>query len=265
MLVRCIKLTVAYDGTAYVGFQRQPNGIAVQQRLEEALRAVTGDPGLRIGAAAGRTDAGVHARGQVVHLHTESSIPIDRWPHAVNSHLPADIVVTGAEWVPDGFHARYWALEKRYRYTFELAPFPSPLNRLYAYHWPRPVDVAAMREAASLLVGRHDFAAFRSTGGAARTSTRTITELVLMESAPLLHMEVAADGFLYNMVRIIAGTLLEVGAGRRSLKDVAEALRTGERRLAGRTLPPHGLCLESVTYGDGPKPRPGMADEEEWA
>lgn len=262
--MRCIKLTIAYDGTAYAGFQRQPNGVAVQQRLEEALRAVTGDPEMRIGAAAGRTDAGVHARGQVVHLHTQSAIPIERWPYALNSRLPDDIVVTGAEVVPEGFHARYWALEKRYRYTFDLSPFPSPMNRLYAYHWYRPLDLAAMRQAAGLLVGQHDFAAFRSTGGAAKTSTRSITQLQLTEAAPLLYMDVAADGFLYNMVRIIAGTLLEVGAGRRSLTDVAGALRTGDRRLAGRTLPPHGLCLEAVAYGDGPKRRPSDAVEEEW-
>ena len=163
--MRTIKLILAYDGTAYAGFQRQPNGITIQQRLEEALRAVTGEPELRIGAAAGRTDAGVHARGQVVHLRTRATIPIDRWPAAVNSRLPDDIAVVGAEAVPPEFHARYWAREKRYRYTFCIAPYRLPLARLYSYHWPRPVDVDAMREAAALLVGRHDFAAFRATRG----------------------------------------------------------------------------------------------------
>lgn len=248
-----IKLTLQYDGTGYAGFQRQPNGVTIQERLEEALRAVAGEPDLRIGAAAGRTDAGVHARGQVVHFQTDSRIPPDRWPYALNQHLPPDIVAVGAEVVPDGFHARYWARSKRYRYTVECAPFPSPLSRLYAYHWNRPLDVRRMREAAQLLAGRHDFAAFRSAGGAAKTSVRTISLLRVSEAAPFLLMDVAADGFLYNMVRIIAGTLIEVGAGRRSLEEVRRALETGDRRFAGRTLPPHGLCLEAVEYGDGPK------------
>lgn len=261
--MQTIKLTLQYDGTAYAGFQRQPNGVTIQEKLEQALRLITGEPDLKIGAAAGRTDAGVHARGQVVHIRTAATIPIDRWPHALNSRLPADIVVTRAEQVPEGFHARYWALEKRYRYTIEASPFPSPLHRLYAYHWGRPLDAGLMRQAAELLTGRHDFAAFRSTGGAAKTSTRTVTRLDVIESAPFLLIDVAADGFLYNMVRILAGTLLEVGAGRRPLDDVRRALATGERRFAGKTLPPHGLCLEEVTYGAGPKRPPWATDGEE--
>ena len=257
-----IKLTLQYDGTNYAGFQRQPNGVTIQERLEEALRAVTGDDALKIGAAAGRTDAGVHARGQVVHFRTESRVPVDRWPYALNQHLPPDIVVVGASLAPEDFHARYWAVSKRYRYTIEHAPFPSPLRRLYAYHWGRELDTSAMVAAGRMLVGTHDFAAFRSSGGAAKTSTRTITQLTVEREGLLVHINVEADGFLYNMVRIIAGTLLEVGAGRRSPMDVAEALATGDRTLAGRTLPPHGLCLEQVTYGDGPR-RPPWATEEE--
>lgn len=261
--MQTLKLTLQYDGTRYAGFQRQPNGVTVQERLEEALRAVTGDPAIKIGAASGRTDAGVHARGQVVHFQTESRIPTDRWPYALNQHLPPDIVAVGAEQVPEPFHARYWAISKRYRYTIEHASFPSPLNRLYAYHWARPLDLERMRQAAALLRGRHDFAAFRSTGGAARTSVRTVTQLDLTVAAPLIYIDIEADGFLYNMVRIIAGTLLEVGNGRRTLEDVAQALATGDRTRAGRTLPPHGLCLEAVAYGDGPKARPGLDVEEE--
>jgi len=253
--MRTLKLTLQYDGTAYAGFQRQPNGVTVQERLEEALRTVTGEPELRIGAAAGRTDAGVHALGQVVHIRTGSRIPIDRWPYALNSLLPPDIVVVAAEEVPEDFHARYWAVEKRYRYRIERSPFPCPLHRLYAYHWPRPLDVPAMREAAALLVGTHDFAAFRSTGGAAKTSVRTVTRLDLVEEPPYLDIHVSADGFLYNMVRIMAGTLLEIGTGQRTRDDLMQALATGERRYAGRTLPPHGLCLMEVTYGDGRRRR----------
>lgn len=251
--MRTIKLILEYDGTHYGGFQRQPNANTIQAELEEALRRVTGDPLLRIGGAAGRTDAGVHARGQVVHFQTESRVPTDRWPYALNQHLPPDIAVVGAEEAPEGFHARYWARAKRYRYTLYCGPFPSPLARLYAYHWSRPVDPAPMKAAAWLLTGRHDFAAFRSTGGAAKTSVRTIYQVQVAAAAPYIYIDVTADGFLYNMVRIIAGTLLEVGAGQRSLDEVREALETGQRDLAGRTLPPHGLCLEAVEYGDGPK------------
>jgi tRNA pseudouridine38-40 synthase len=251
-----IKLTLQYDGTAYAGFQRQPNGVTIQEKLEQALRGVTGDPAFRIGAASGRTDAGVHARGQVVQFRTESRIPVDRWPYALNQRLPDDMRAVGAEAVPDDFHARYWAVSKRYRYTFEHAPFQSPMSRLYAYHWAKALDLDRMRAAAALLTGQHDFAAFRSTGGAAKTSTRTITLLDLTCAAPLIYMDVAADGFLYNMVRIIAGTLLEVGSGRRTLEDVRHALDSGDRPFAGRTLPAHGLCLEAVHYGAGPKRAP---------
>lgn len=250
--MRNIKLTLQYDGTNYAGFQRQPNGVAIQEKLEEALRSLTGDAAMKIGAAAGRTDAGVHARAQVVHFHTESSIPTDRWPYALNQRLPADIRAIAADEAPPDFHARYWAVRKRYRYTIELGAFQSPMSRLYAFHCDRSLQAGPMQEAARLLTGRHDFAAFRATGGSAKSSLREVQQLDLIETAPFLHIDITADGFLYNMVRIIAGTLLEVGTGRVSLTDVAAALATGDRSKAGKTLPPHGLCLEEVTYGDGP-------------
>jgi tRNA pseudouridine38-40 synthase len=259
--LRTIKLTIQYDGTNFAGFQRQPNGVTVQEKLEEALRSLLDDPTFKIGAAAGRTDAGVHARGQVVHIRTDATIPLDRWPYALNQRLPAEIVAVGAEAVPDEFHARYWAERKRYVYSFYHAPFPSPLSRLYAYHWGRELDLAKMQAAAELLTGTHDFAAFRSSGGAAKTSTRTVYRLDLAREGALVQMGIEADGFLYNMVRIIAGTLLEVGAGRRALADVATALRTGDRTKAGKTLPPHGLCLERVWYGNGPKRAPWETED----
>jgi tRNA pseudouridine38-40 synthase len=264
--VRTIKLTLQYDGTRYAGFQRQPNGLTVQEALEDALRSVTGVPDLKIGAAAGRTDAGVHARGQVVHFRTDSRIPADRWPYALNQKLPADIVAFHAEEVPTNFHARYWAVSKRYRYTIEWGPFQSPMSRLYAHHWPKDLNVEQMGGAARLIEGRHDFAAFRSTGGAAKTSVRTVQHLEVTHAAPFVYVDVAADGFLYNMVRIIAGTLLEVGAGRRSLDEVRLALETGRREYAGKTLAAHGLCLEAVTYGDGPTKPPHaqpLGDEDD--
>lgn len=251
--MRTLKFTLQYDGTGFAGFQRQPNGVTVQERLEDALRAVACDPGVKIGAAAGRTDAGVHARGQVVHFRTERSIPIDRWPYALNQHLPPEIVVVKSEQVEDEFHARYWAISKWYRYTVDLSPFPVPLTRLYACHWPRSLDLVAMRQASGLLLGTHDFAAFRSTGGSAKRSVRTVSRLEVAQERHLLYLDVEADGFLYNMVRIIAGTLLEVGTGKRTLREVAAAIATGDRNLAGKTLPPHGLCLEEVRYTNGPR------------
>ncbi|MDF2629774.1 MAG: tRNA pseudouridine synthase [Symbiobacteriaceae bacterium] len=257
-----IKLTLQYDGTRYAGFQRQPNGVTIQEKIENALRRTTGDEALKIGAAAGRTDAGVHARGQVVNFRTDSRIPIDRWPFALNQHLPEDIVVVGAEAVPDDFHARYWAVSKRYRYTIEHAPFQSPMTRLYAYHWAKELNLDLMRRAAGLIEGTHDFAAFRSTGGSAKTSVRSVSRLDLTTTGPLIMINIAADGFLYNMVRIIAGTLLEVGAGRRTLDTVERALTTGQRQFAGKTLAAHGLCLDEVTYGTGPKRPPWEQDEE---
>lgn len=250
--MQTIKLTLQYDGTHYAGFQRQPNGITIQERLEEALRGLTSDPAMKIGAASGRTDAGVHARGQVVHFQTASRIPIDRWPYALNQRLPDDIRAIGATLVPVDFHARYWAVAKRYRYTFEVGPFQSPLSRFYAYHHERPLDLDRMREAALLLVGRHDFAAFRSAGGAAKTSVRNVSSLTIKLAEPFIFVDITADGFLYNMVRIIAGTLAEIGTGRFTVADVTTALQTGDRSRAGRTLPPHGLSLEEVMYGQGP-------------
>ncbi len=259
--MQTIKLTLQYDGTGYAGFQRQPNGVTIQEKLEDALRVVTGDPVLKIGAAAGRTDAGVHARGQVVHFLTGSRVPVERWPQALNQHLPRDIVAVSARRMPDDFHARYWARSKHYRYTIEHAGFQSPLSRLYAYHWGRQLDASLMAHAGALLVGRHDFAAFRSSGGAAKTSVRTVSRLEVQVQSPFVWIDVEADGFLYNMVRIIAGSLLEVGTGRRTLADLRAALDTGDRTWTGKTLPAHGLCLESVHYGDGPK-RPSWAADD---
>lgn len=251
--LRNIKLVLQYDGTGYAGFQIQPNGITVQQVLEEAIGSLTGGP-VRLVGMAGRTDAGVHARGQVVNFRTASRIPLERWPMALNTKLPEDVVVVEAEAVPPDWHARFAASGKLYRYTIDNGPFPLPTERLYAYHWPGPLDLEAMAGAAAILTGRHDFAAFRSTGGAAKTSVRHLRRLDVAVQprtdgrGQRLEIWAEADGFLYNMVRILAGTLLEVGNGRRTLADVEAALQTGQRTRAGRTLPPHGLCLEQVFY-----------------
>ncbi len=250
--MRNIKLVMQYDGTDYSGFVVQPNGITVAQRLQEAICAITREEARVF--PAGRTDAGVHARAQVVHFRTASAIPVDRLPYALNSKLPPDIAVYHAEVVPDHWHARFSARTKVYEYTLDNAPHPSPLLRRTAWFVSQPLDIGEMAACAAMLQGRHDFAAFRSTGGAAKTSTRNLVRLEVREvpDTPTLgrclRITAEADGFLYNMVRILAGTLVAVGAGRLGLASVQEALHTGQRQLVGRTAPPQGLCLMQVNY-----------------
>ncbi|MEW6545988.1 MAG: tRNA pseudouridine(38-40) synthase TruA [Bacillota bacterium] len=245
---RNVKLVVQYDGTAYAGFQRQKGLPTVQEELEKALAACCGEPVRVIGA--GRTDAGVHARGQVVNFFTRGTIPTERIPWALAALLPEDIVVTQAEEVPPSFHARFSARGKVYSYSFWVAPFPSPFWRRYALHVRAPLDREAMERAAATLLGRHDFRAFRGEGSAVRSTVRTLRHLAVQDvpDTPLLRLVAEADGFLYHMMRTLAGTLLEVGRGRIPPEQVEQALRSGDRTLAGPTLPPHGLCLEQVLY-----------------
>jgi tRNA pseudouridine38-40 synthase len=246
--VRNVKLVVQYDGTAYAGFQRQKGLPTIQEELEKALTVCCQEPVRVVGA--GRTDAGAHARGQVVNFFTRGTIPTPRIPWALGALLPPDIVVTAAEEVDPSFHARFSARGKVYSYTFWVAPFPSPFWRRYALHVRGPLDRAAMEAAARLLEGRHDFRAFRGEGSAVRSSVRTLRRLVLEDvpGTPLLRLVAEADGFLYHMVRTLAGTLLEVGRGRMDPGHVELALRSGDRALAGPTLSAHGLCLEQVIY-----------------
>ncbi len=197
---------------------------------------------------AGRTDAGVHAYGQVVNFVTKSSIPVVRWALALNSRLPRDIVVRNAEIVPATFHARFSALGKTYRYTIDNGTYRDVFRRQYAYHIREPLDVAAMASAARLFVGRHDFSAFRSTGSTPTTPIRSVESAMIEVQEPFIHFTVCANGFLYNMVRILAGTLIDIGKHKRSCSDVEMALRTGRREYAGDTAPAHGLCLMHVEY-----------------
>lgn len=250
-----IKCTLQYDGTAYRGFQRQPGQQpTIQGVLEEALASLTGQRTVVV--AAGRTDSGVHAHGQVIHFRTRARIPIERWAAALNSRLPDDIVVIRAERASPDFHARFHAISKTYRYTIWNAPFPSPFLRRYAWWMRRPLDVAAMQEAAQLLQGRHDFSAFRAAGGSARTSTRTLSLLrvEVAEALPegrLLHVWAQADGFLYHMVRNLVGTLVVVGVGDEEPGWAADVLASKDRNRAGPTAPAHGLTLWEVTYPPG--------------
>jgi pseudouridylate synthase I len=247
--VRNLRLTVAYDGTGYFGFQDQgrDDRPTVQRTLEAAWARLVGESVKIIGA--GRTDAGVHAEGQVVNFRTRSAaIPAERVPHAFNSVLPPDIRVTGCDEVPLEFHARFDAIAKQYVYRIDNRPFPSPLLRHFTYFVARPLDVEAMRQGGAFLVGRHDFRAFAGSAHGERSTVRTLTRCSVDEHRGLIEITVEGDAFLNHMVRIIAGTLVKVGHGEHPPEWVAEVLSSQDRRRAGPTLPGKGLTLMWVKY-----------------
>ena len=241
-----ILLTVEYDGTNYAGWQRQLNGLAVQQVLEEALQKATKERIVVTGAS--RTDAGVHALGQAVHFDTKSRIPPEKYPFVLNTMLPRDIRVHSGREVPEGFHARFMTCGKRYTYRIVNSRHASAIRRNTHVHVPLPLDLAPMQEAARQLLGTHDYAAFQAAGGTAKTTVRTITSAELVQQGDEIILTVEGDAFLYNMVRIIAGTLIEIGLGRRSVNAFTEAYETLDRLSLGVTAPPQGLELTKVYY-----------------
>lgn len=246
---RRIKLTLAYDGTNYNGWQLQtrPPGVkTIQGTLEEKLKLITKEE-IKV-VASGRTDAGVHALGQVVHFDTTSTIPVERFPQALLSVLPWDIVPLKAEEVDENFHARYSTRWKTYRYTFDTGTMPHVFWRRYAYHYPHPLDRQAMAQAAQYLLGQHDFRSFCASGSSAKDFVRTIAACELRENGQLLTLEITGNGFLYNMVRIICGTLLEIGRGKLQPEAMKEIIAAQDRKAAGPTVPAHGLCLLKVEY-----------------
>lgn len=247
--MRTLKLTVAYDGTDFVGWQRQDNGVSIQQRVEEALAPFEpeGPRPLHIEGAS-RTDAGVHAAGQVASVRVRFDHPVDAVRRALNIRLPTAIRVLTVEDAPSGFHARFDARGKRYRYRINTAPVVSPLDRWFVWHVPRPCDVAAMRTAARTLVGCHDFASFQATGSSVVDTRRTVQRLDIVEMRDELHIEVEGDGFLRHMVRIMSGSLVDVGLGTFPPDWMARARDACDRRKAGRTAPASGLILEQVHY-----------------
>lgn len=246
--MRHLRLTVAYDGTNYAGFQVQPDCPTVQGQLQSALTALVGEPVKVIGAS--RTDAGVHARGQVVTFTTDSPIPVERLAPALNALLPADLACVGAAEVPADFHPQYAARRKRYLYRILNQELRCPFEGRFAWHLRPALDVAAMQEGLGHLVGRHDFAAFCAANGSAKTSTRTLYGGHVVRRGPLVETSVEGDGFLYMMVRIIVGTLVEVGQGRRAPGAVAEILAGRDRTRAGPTAPPQGLTLMHIEYDE---------------
>lgn len=242
------KLTIAYDGTDFVGWQRQPSGLSIQSVLEDALTDLDGREVSVIGA--GRTDAGVHARGQVATVTLARQIATDALIRATNIRLPGSVRIIEAAEVGDDFHARFHARTKRYRYRIWNADVLSPFERPYAWHVPMPLDAAAMAEAAATLTGTHDFAAFQGTGSDTLTTTRTITVSRVVAAEELVCYDAAGEGFLRHMVRNIVGSLVEVGRGHRPPAWIAEVLASRDRSRAGPTAPPQGLFLMAVAYDE---------------
>ncbi len=243
---RRIHLTISYDGTAYAGWQRQINAPSVQQALERALHSLTDEDACVTGAS--RTDAGVHALGQAAHFDTRSNIPPEKFCFALNTRLPDDIRVTASRLVPPAFHARYGARGKTYRYQIHNSPHASALYREQRAHVALPLDVDAMRRAAQSVVGEHDFRAFAAAGGQAKTTVRDIQLVEIVRQNELIEMTVMGRSFLYNMVRILAGSLIYVGIGKLPEDALARALVTGDRLDLGITAPAHGLTLMEVQY-----------------
>jgi tRNA pseudouridine38-40 synthase len=243
---RTLKITLAYDGTRFVGWQRQADGESIQGLLEDALAKFEGSPVTVHGA--GRTDAGVHALAQVASVRLTCQHDPVTLTRALNVHLPRDIRVLAIEDAAAGFHARFSARAKTYRYQIRNAAIASPFEREYVWHLPEPLALEAMREASSLLVGAHDFAAFRSAGRDGVTTVRTITRSEWRETDGLLVYEISGDGFLRHMVRAIVGTVVEAGRGWRTAGDIGGLLDGGVRADAGATAPPHGLFLLRVDY-----------------
>ncbi|MFO0849714.1 MAG: tRNA pseudouridine(38-40) synthase TruA [Gemmataceae bacterium] len=253
-------MVVRYDGTAFAGWQTQPNARTVQPVVEAAVQAITREPRVRANCS-GRTDAGVHAVGQVVNFYTATKLPCDVLVKAVNSQLPADVSVRFCDEVPQAFCANKDAVGKTYRYVIYDGRPPDPFLRHFASHNRKRLDEAAMAEAAEALVGRHDFRSFETEWPNRLSSVRTITRLDVRRHGEYVMLDVSADGFLYNMVRAIAGTLMQVGRGAWPTERVGEVLRARDRRLAGPTAPPEGLFLLRVEY---PAPWALPADEPAW-
>ena len=241
-----IKLTVAYDGTNYCGWQIQPNGITIEEVLNKSLSRLTGEDIRIIGAS--RTDSGVHARGNVAVFDTETSIPAERIAYALNQKLPEDIVIVRSEEVALGWHPRYCDCTKTYEYHIYNADVPDPTRRLTTYFVSYRLDIEKMREAAGYLVGEHDFASFCNIRTNVESTVRTIYELQVIKNEEDVTIRIRGNGFLYNMVRIIVGTLLRVGRGFYTPEQVKDILEAKDRQAAGVTAPPQGLMLVGIEY-----------------
>lgn len=241
-----IKLTIAYDGTNYCGWQVQPNGITVEEVVNKALKKLTGEDIQVIGAS--RTDSGVHALGNVAVFDTHTTIPPERISYALNQRLPEDIVIVKSEEVAEDFHPRYCDCSKTYEYHILNTRIPIPTKRLTNYFVSYDLDVEKMRKAAGYLIGEHDFVSFCNVRTDVEDTVRTVTEFEILKDGEEITIRISGNGFLYNMVRIIVGTLIRVGRGFYEPEKVKEILEAKDRKAAGVTAPPHGLILAEIRY-----------------
>ena len=241
-----VKLTIAYDGTNYVGWQSQVNGIAIQDVVNQALSGLFGTEMKTIGAS--RTDTGVHAEGNVAVFDVETRIEVSKIAFALNARLPEDIRIVESKQVPDDFHPRFQKTVKTYEYHILNRTFPDPLLRLYAMHYYYPLDAGKMNEAAAFLVGEHDFASFCASGFSGKTTVRTIYRADVRREDDLIIFTIVGNGFLYNMVRIISGTLIQAGSGEIQPGEMKQILEARDRSAAGPTAIPKGLVLKKIEY-----------------
>ncbi len=241
-----IKLVVAYDGTNYKGWQVQPNGITIEEVLNRELSALLGEPITVTGAS--RTDSGVHSMGNVAIFDTMTRMPADKISFALNQRLPQDIVVQDSAQVPGDWHPRYQKSQKTYEYRILNRTFRMPMRRFDTYFYHHPLDVENMRRAAAYLEGEHDFKSFCALGAQVKTTVRTIRRCDVTHTGDIITIRVTGNGFLYNMVRIIAGTLIEVGGGKRMPEEMREILAACDRAAAGPTAPAHGLTMMGIVY-----------------
>ncbi|MGG7161792.1 tRNA pseudouridine(38-40) synthase TruA [Clostridium baratii] len=241
-----IKLTIEYDGTNYNGWQKQKQGKTIQESIEKAIEKIVKEEVSITGSS--RTDSGVHAKGMIANFMTESRVPPERFREAINTKLPDDIAIIKSEEVPLEFHSRYNSKGKTYCYTLINRREKVALLKNYVYHVVEPLDVKPMEETCKYFIGKHDFSAFKTNGSSVKTTVRTISDLHIERDKEFIKIFVTADGFLYNMVRIIVGTLVEVGLGKKKPEEVLSAINTGNREESGHCAPPNGLVLEKVYY-----------------
>ena len=246
--MRNSKRTIEYDGKDFNGWQKQPDKLNIQGTIEKAIERVTGE--IVELTASGRTDAGVHSLGQVANFKTNTNIPIEKIPVAINSQLKKSIVIKKAEEVDEKFHSRLSCKRKTYRYIINNSPEGSAIYRNLETHIPYKLNVKKMKEAIKYFIGEHDFKAFKASGTSSKSSVRTIYDAKIYEDKERIFIELTGNGFLYNMVRIIAGTLVDVGSGKIMPEDIVNIINSKKRENAGKTLPPQGLYLLNVDYSE---------------
>ena len=247
--MRNIKLTIEYDGKDFNGWPKQPNKLNIQGEIEKAIKQITGEE-VDL-TASGRTDAGVHALGQVANFKTNSELPIEKFPIALNANLKKSIVIKSAEEVEERFHSRLTCKQKTYRYVINNSKYGTAIYRNLETHIPMKLDIQKMQQAVKYFEGEHDFKAFKASGTSSKSSVRTIYKAEVINAGnEKIYIELTGNGFLYNMVRIIAGTLVDVGLGKIEPEDIKKIINSQKRENAGKTLPPQGLYLVKVEYGE---------------